>query len=150
MADNEYFSTASQAVSQLLWTFSNDLCNELVEAGVEKELLNAVTERVLKKYIDSGIKLKPAVTARSKRTKPASNVNTVMNIIKTKKNMNLHNAEWIDHPDDPTLKFTRDIVFHTKRYPVIRDDKLVLTADDNGSYDPTPAEIGEAQIYGLL
>ncbi|KAG1000516.1 hypothetical protein G6F27_013746 [Rhizopus arrhizus] len=150
MSDNAYFGTASQAVSQLLWTFSNDLCNELLEHNVDKDLLNNATEKVLQKYIDTGLKLKPAVTARSKRTKAVTSPNTVMNIIKSKKNINIHTANWHEHPDDPTLSYTHDIIFHTKRHPVIRDNKLVLTADENGTYEPTNSEIGEAQLYGLV
>lgn len=150
MSDNDHFNTASQAVSQLLWTFSNDLCNVLVERGVSKELLNETTDEILRKYVDSGIKLKPAVTARTKREKPTTTSNTIMNLVKSKKNINIHTANWVDHPDDPALKFTRDIKLHTGRYPIIKENKLVLTADDKGSYEPSPAEFGEAQIYGIV
>lgn len=140
---------ASQAISQVLWTFSNDLCNKLVENGVSKELLNEVSSQVLQQYVDTGIKLKPAVTARIKRDKtPNPSTSNVLSLIKNKKK-DIHNVHWIPHPSDSSILYTTDIKFHTKRYPLMKDNKLVGMVDDKDSYAPTEAEIGEAQLYGF-
>lgn len=144
----EMLNTASQAVSQVLWTFSNDLCNSLIEHGVSKELLNEVSSEILKKYVSSGIKLKPAVTARTKKEKPTTSTSNVMNMIKSRKKT-IHNVTWETHPNDPTLKYTTEIRFYTKRYPLMKDNKLVGTVDDKDSYEPSEGEIGEAQLYGF-
>ncbi|KAG0171697.1 hypothetical protein DFQ30_000531 [Apophysomyces sp. BC1015] len=145
----EFVNIASQTVSRFLWTFSNDLCNKLLERGVSKELLNETSNKVLKRYVDTGIKLKLAVTARVKREKglasTSSNVLSIINRIKK----NIHNVNWEPHPGNPTTMYTKEIRFYSKRYPLMKDNKLVGTVDDNGSYDPTDGEIGEAQLYGF-
>lgn len=144
---------ASNMLRDCLYTFANELCNALEEGGhCNRITLNNTVNTVMKKFGNDEVRLKSAVTIRTKRSvTPKKDVHDVTaNILSAVKSRNPSNWVWNEHPEDSDYQYTTTYKFTTGNYPLIKDGKLVGTCNDESVYELTNEEHNEAVELGIL
>jgi hypothetical protein len=146
---------AVDAVSNLLYTVTFDLCNSLISKGLPQDKVLEAGNEVFAHYVDAGIKVrkKPAPRQKTQKDEKVAKMQPidVLKASQKKKMQSVTDAiKWTTHPDDDKYSYSTDFQL-ARGFPVKNNKtgKIEGVVTDKETLPITVEDVQVAMQYHL-